>query len=71
MLKTYDGNDIRNVGLVGHLNCGKTTLAAGLLYLTGATNRLTRVDEGNTLTDFDDEEIARKITASSPSRRRR
>jgi len=65
MLKTYDGNDIRNVGLVGHLNCGKTTLAAGLLYLTGATNRLTRVDEGNTLTDFDDEEIARKITIST------
>ena len=65
MLKTYDGNDIRNVGLAGHLNCGKTTLAAGLLYLTGATNRLTRVDEGNTVTDFDDEETARKITIST------
>ena len=65
MLKTYEGNDIRNVGLAGHLNCGKTTLAAGLLYLTGATNRLTRVDEGNTVTDFDEEEIGRKITIST------
>ncbi|MCZ2151618.1 MAG: elongation factor G [Bryobacterales bacterium] len=64
-MKVYESNDIRNVALVGHGNCGKTTLAAGMLYAAGATNRLTRVDEGNTVTDFDDEEISRKITIST------
>jgi elongation factor G len=64
-LKVYESTDIRNVGLVGHLNSGKTSLAAGLLFTAGATNRLTRVDEGNTITDFDEEEIDRKITIAS------
>jgi elongation factor G len=64
-LKVYDGTDIRNVGLAGHLNCGKTSFVAGAIYTTGATNRLTRVDEGNTITDFDDEETQRRITIAS------
>jgi elongation factor G len=64
-VKVYETQDIRNVALVGHGHSGKTSLAAGLLFTTGATNRLTRVDEGNTITDFDDEEVARKITISS------
>ncbi len=64
-MKVYEGKDIRNVGVVGHGDCGKTTLLAGFLYTGGATSRLTRVDEGNTLTDFDEEEQARKITISS------
>ena len=64
-MKVYEGKDIRNVALVGHGHSGKTSLAAGALYLTGATNRLTRVDEGNTLTDYDDEEVQRKITIST------
>ncbi len=64
-MKVYEGSDVRNVALVGHGNSGKTSLAAGMLFGTGATNRLTRVDEGNTLTDFDDEEVARKITIST------
>ena len=61
-MKVYDGADVRNVALIGHGHCGKTTLAAGMLYATGATNRLTRVEEGNTITDFDDEETQRKLT---------
>jgi elongation factor G len=61
----YQTNDIRNVALAGHGHSGKTSLVAGFLFATGYTNRLTRVDEGNTVTDFDDEEIARKITISS------
>jgi len=65
MLKTYEGTDIRNVALIGHLNSGKTTLAAGILFLCGKTNRLTRVDEGNTITDFDEEEVQRKISIST------
>ena len=64
-MKVYETSDIRNVALIGHGHSGKTTLAAGLLYTTGATSRLTRVDEGASVTDFDDEEIARKITIST------
>jgi elongation factor G len=64
-VKVYETNDIRNVALIGHGNSGKTSLTAGFLFTSGGTSRLTRVDEGNTITDFDDEEIARKITISS------
>jgi elongation factor G len=64
-VKVYESKDIRNVGLVGHGDSGKTTLTAGLLYTSGATNRLLRVDEGNTITDFDEEEINRKISIST------
>jgi elongation factor G len=64
-VKVYDSKDIRNVGVVGHGDSGKTTLTAGLLFTAGATNRMLRVDEGNTITDFDEEEIQRKITIST------
>ncbi|MBV9742950.1 MAG: GTP-binding protein, partial [Acidobacteriia bacterium] len=64
-MKVYESKDIRNVGVVGHGDSGKTTLTAGLLFAAGATNRLLRVDEGNTITDFDEEEIQRKITVST------
>jgi elongation factor G len=64
-VKTYEGKDIRNVGLVGHGDSGKTTLTAGLLFTSGATSRLLRVDEGNTITDFDEEEVQRKVTIST------
>lgn len=64
-MKAYDGIDLRNVALVGHLHSGKTSLAAAMLFTAGATPRLTRVDEGNAPTDFDEEEVARKISISS------
>jgi elongation factor G len=64
-VKVYEGIDVRNVALIGHGHCGKTTLAAGFLFTAGATNRLTRVDEGTTVTDFDDDEIQRKLTIST------
>jgi elongation factor G len=64
-MKVYETSDIRNVALVGHGHSGKTALTGALLFTAGATPRLTRPDEGNTITDFDDEEIARKITISS------
>jgi elongation factor G len=64
-VKVYESKDIRNVGVVGHGDSGKTTLTAGLLFTAGATNRLLRVDEGNTITDFDEEEIHRKISIST------
>ncbi len=64
-MKIYEGKDIRNVGAVGHGDSGKTTLTAGLLFTAGATNRLLRVDEGNTITDFDEEEVQRKVSIST------
>ncbi len=64
-MKVYTGKDVRNVGIVGHGDCGKTTLASALLYTAGATNRLTSVDEGNAVTDYDEEEISRKVSVSS------
>ena len=64
-MKVYESKDIRNVGVVGHGDSGKTSLTSGCLFTSGASNRLLRVDEGNTITDFDDDEIQRKITIST------
>ena len=64
-MKIYETRDIRNVGIAGHGHSGKTSVAAGLVYTAGASNRLTRVDEGTTITDYDEEEINRKLTISS------
>src|SRR5687767_7744731 len=64
-MKVYDAQSIRNVAFVGHSGAGKTQLVASLLFDAGAVNRLGRVDEGTTVTDYDEEEIARKHTLSS------
>jgi len=61
-MKVYDAQDIRNVALIGHGDCGKTSLASAFLFVAGAVNRLGRVDDGTTTTDFDEEEISRKIS---------
>jgi len=58
----YEGKSIRNVGIVGHSGSGKTSLISAALFDTGATNRLGRVDDGNAPTDYDEDEIERKIT---------
>ena len=60
-MKTYEGANIRNVALIGHSHSGKTSLASAMLYASGATQRLLRVDEGNTVTDYDEEEISRAM----------
>jgi elongation factor G len=64
-MKVYDAGSIRNVAIVGHGGCGKTQLVSTLLFAAGAVNRIGRVDDGTTVTDFDEEEIARKHTLSS------
>ncbi len=64
-MRVFDSSDIRNVALIGHGHCGKTSLTSALLATTGATDRHLKVDEGNTITDFDEEEIARKLTITS------
>jgi elongation factor G len=64
-VNVYEGKNIRNVGIVGHGGSGKTSLISAILFDTGATNRLGRVDDGNAPTDYDEEEIDRKITISA------
>ena len=56
--------DIRNIVLLGHSGSGKTTLAESMLYLTGGTDRLGRIADGNTVCDYDPEEIRRQISIS-------
>jgi len=61
-MKSYATQFLRNVGIVGHGDTGKTQLVSSLLYTAGMTPRLGKVAEGNTVTDWDEEEIARKIS---------
>ena len=56
---------IRNLAFIGHSGCGKTSLAEALLFSTGATNRLGKVDDGTSVLDYEPEELKRKITISS------
>jgi elongation factor G len=64
-MKVYDAASIRNVAVVGHGGSGKTQLVSALLFASGMVNRLGKVDDGTTVTDYDDEEIARKHTLSA------
>jgi elongation factor G len=64
-MKVYDAATIRNIAIVGHSGSGKTQLASAVLADAGMVNRFGRVDDGTTVTDFDDEEIARKHTLSA------
>ncbi|MDD2497927.1 MAG: GTP-binding protein, partial [Desulfitobacteriaceae bacterium] len=64
-MKLYPSQSIRNVGIVSHQGAGKTSLTECLLFNTGATNRLGKVDEGNTVSDYHPEEIKRKITINT------
>jgi elongation factor G len=61
-MRVYSTQELRNLGIVGHGDAGKTSLVAALAFATGATSRLGRVDDGTALTDYDEEEIARKIS---------
>ena len=60
-----DTKQIRNVALLGHGKCGKTSLAEALLFTAGKTNRLGKVDDGTSCMDFEPEEIKRKATINS------
>ena len=53
---------VRNVAILGHGNCGKTTLAEAMLYSAGKINRLGKVDDGSSSMDFEPEEIKRDIS---------
>lgn len=63
-MKTYDANDIRNVLLVGHGGAGKTTLLEAMLYTSGQVTRMGRIEDGNTVSDFEPEEVKKQISVS-------
>jgi elongation factor G len=64
-VKVYEGANIRNVAVMGHGHAGKTSLVSAMLYTAGASPRLGRVDDGSAITDYDEEEIARKMSIAS------
>src|SRR3970040_550955 len=64
-MKEYGTEFIRNVALVGHSGSGKTSLAEAFLFNTGVINRLGKVEDGATVSDFEDEERRRKISIST------
>jgi elongation factor G len=64
-MKQIQVDNIRNVAIIAHGSAGKTSLAEAVLFNTGATNRLGKVEEGNTVMDFLPEEISKQISTSS------
>jgi elongation factor G len=64
-MKVYDTEHLRNLAVIGHGDAGKTQLLSSLLYVAGATPRWGKVDEGTTVTDHDEDSIARKITLNT------
>ena len=64
-MNEYQSENIRNVALVGHQSCGKTSLVEALLFSCGATTRLGNISEGNMVSDWDDEEKDRGLSLST------
>jgi elongation factor G len=64
-MKVYEGANIRNAAVMGHGHAGKTSLVSAMLYTAGTSQRMGRVDDGSATTDYDDEEIARKMSIST------
>ena len=61
-MKAYGTSQLRNVGLFSHGGAGKTSLLEAMLFTSRATNRMGRVDEGNTVSDYDPDEVKRRIS---------
>jgi elongation factor G len=64
-MKEYKTEQLRNIALLSHGSAGKTSLAEAMLFNTGAINRLGKVDEGTTVSDYDEEEIRRHISLNT------
>lgn len=65
VVKYYSTDKLRNISIIGHGGAGKTTLAESMLYSSGAIQRIGRVEDGTTTTDFDADEIKRQITINA------
>ena len=64
-MAVVDTKQIRNLVLLGHGGCGKTSLAEAMIYITGGTDRLGRIEDGNTVSDYDAEETKRGFSISA------
>ena len=64
-MKSYTANEIRNIVILGHSGCGKTTITEAGLFNSGATKRFGKVADGNTVSDYDSEEIRRKVSINT------
>ncbi len=64
-MKQYDPKNILNIAIAGHSGSGKTSLAEAMIYLSSGSERLGKVNEGNTVCDFDPEEIKRKTSVQT------
>jgi len=61
-MKEYSTENLRNIAIVAHGGAGKTVLTEAFLHFTGATTRMNKIEEGNTVSDYDEEEIRRQIS---------
>ena len=64
-MKQYQAKNIINIALAGHSGSGKTTLTEAMLYLSGGSDRLGKVSEGNTICDFDPEAVKRQTSVTA------
>ena len=64
-MKVYKANEVRNVAILGHSGSGKTTIVEAALNVAGVTSRIGKVDDGSTISDYDDEEKRRKVSIST------
>ncbi len=64
-MKSYSPNEIRNIAILGHSGCGKTTIVESILNICEITKRFGKVDDGNTVSDYDPEEIRRKVSINT------
>jgi len=64
-MKTYLGNEIRNLAFVGHSHCGKTTLIEALLATAGTIPAMGSVEDGTAVTAYDEEEVTRRVTLAN------
>lgn len=66
-MKEYDSTNIRNIAIVGHGRSGKTSIVEACLFNTGAVKRLGKVDDGTAATDYEPEEIKRRLSIDRKS----